>query len=148
MLDQTSSTDDRAELLTLTADIISAYVGNNTVASADLPTVISDVFAKLSKLGETASEPEVNLTPAVPIKKSVTPASIACLECGKKFKMLKRHIKSDHDLEPADYRAKWGLNYDYPMVAPNYSELRKSLAMKTGLGRTRKAASAKRTKKT
>jgi len=146
MLETTNSNDDRAQFLTLTADIVAAYVGNNAVATSDLPSVISDVFTKLSKLGEP-EEPEVELTPAVPIKKSVTPDGITCLECGKTFKMLKRHLRTDHDLEPTEYRAKWGLGHDYPMTAPNYSDTRKALAKKIGLGRKPKAKPSRRSKK-
>lgn len=137
-------TTDRSQLLALTTDIVSAYVGNNSIAGSELPNVINDVFSKLVSLGSENAEIEVDLVPAVPIKKSVTKAEITCLDCGKKFKMLKRHLRTDHDLSPQDYRARWGLGHDYPLIAPNYSEVRKKLAVGIGLGRKAGAKIAKR----
>jgi len=128
-------TVDHSELLTLTSDIVAAHVSNNSVASSDLPSLIESVFGTLSNLGMEAAEPEVELKPAVPIKKSVTDDFIICLEDGKKLKMLKRHLKTAYDLSPEEYRAKWGLPHDYPMVAPNYALKRQQLAKKIGLGR-------------
>jgi predicted transcriptional regulator len=128
-------TVDHSELLTLTSDIVAAHVSNNSVASSDLPSLIESVFGTLSGLGTEAAEPEVELKPAVPIKKSITDDFIICLEDGKKLKMLKRHLKTAYDLSPEEYRAKWGLPHDYPMVAPNYALKRQQLAKKIGLGR-------------
>lgn len=119
----------------LTADIVSAYVSNNPVASSDLPALISSVHSALSSTVQNASEPVVEeLKPAVPIKKSVTDDHIICLEDGKKFKSLKRHLRTHFDLTPEEYRAKWGLPVDYPMVAPGYAAARSELAKKMGLG--------------
>lgn len=132
-------TVDHSELLTLTSDIVAAHVSNNSVASSDLPSLIESVFGTLSGLGAEAAEPEVELKPAVPIKKSITDDYIVCLEDGKKLKMLKRHLKTAYDLTPDEYRAKWGLPHDYPMVAPNYALKRQQLAKKIGLGRKPKA---------
>jgi len=129
------ATVDHSELLTLTSDIVAAHVSNNSVASSDLPSLIQSVFGTLSGLGTAPAEPEVELKPAVPVKKSVTDDYIICLEDGKKLKMLKRHLKTAYDLTPEDYRAKWGLPHDYPMVAPNYALKRQQLAKKIGLGR-------------
>jgi predicted transcriptional regulator len=129
---------DHGELLALTSDIVAAHVSNNSVPSTELSTLIETVFGTLSKLGEEQAEPEVELKPAVPIKKSVTDDFLICLEDGKKLKMLKRHLKTAYDMTPEDYRAKWGLGPDYPMVAPNYALKRQELAKKIGLGRKRK----------
>jgi predicted transcriptional regulator len=136
----TEPTVDHSELLALTSDIVAAHVANNTVPGADLPALIESVFGTLSTLGTDAAEPEVELKPAVPIKKSITDDHIICLEDGKKMKMLKRHLKTDHDLTPDEYRAKWGLSHEYPMVAPNYALKRQELAKKIGLGRKPKKA--------
>ena len=120
----------------LTADIVAAYVSNNSVRADDLAQLIGDVHAALQQTRsgkpEPAPEPQ---EPAVPIKKSVTPDFLVCLEDGKKFKSLKRHLQGEHGMTPAEYRTKWGLKTDYPMVAPNYSESRSSLARAMGLGR-------------
>jgi predicted transcriptional regulator len=132
-------TVDHSELLTLTSDIVAAHVSNNSDASSDLPSLIESVLGTLSGLGAEAAEPEVELKPAVPIKKSITDDFIICLEDGKKLKMLKRHLKTAYDLSPEEYRAKWGLPHDYPMVAPNYALKRQQLAKKIGLGRKPKA---------
>ena len=123
------------DFVDLTADIVSAYVSNNPVASSDLPALISSVHSALSSTVQNASEPVVEeLKPAVPIKKSVTNQYIICLEDGKKFKSLKRHLRTHFDLTPEEYRAKWGLPVDYPMVAPGYAAARSELAKKMGLG--------------
>jgi predicted transcriptional regulator len=129
------TTIDHSELLALTSDIVAAHVSNNAVPSSDLPSLIETVFGTLSGLGAEKAEPEVELKPAVPIKKSVTDDYLICLEDGKKLKMLKRHLKTAYDMTPEDYRAKWGLPHDYPMVAPNYAKKRQALAKKIGLGR-------------
>ncbi|MCX2721368.1 MucR family transcriptional regulator [Roseibium salinum] len=123
-----------ANLIDLTADIVAAYVGNNSVSSTELPALIHEVHGALQKTATEAPEPEP-LKPAVPIKKSVTPDYIFCLEDGKKFKSLKRHLRSHYDLSPEEYREKWNLEPDYPMVAPNYAAARSNLAKKMGLGR-------------
>ena len=124
----------------LVADIVSAYVTKNNVSVADLPALIRSVHATLSSLGQPEAEPEPELKPAVSIKKSVTPEYIVCLEDGKRLKMLKRHLRTSYDLSPDEYRAKWGLPSDYPMVAPNYAKARSDLAIKAGLGLGRRAA--------
>ena len=125
----------------LTAKIVSAYVSKNNFQVSDLTGLINTVYQSLTKLGQPSEadlEP-VELKPAVSIKKSVTPEFIICLEDGKKLKMLKRHLKSSYNLTPDEYRAKWGLPSDYPMVAPNYAKARSDLAVKLGLGRTTKS---------
>lgn len=124
---------DTGELLALTTGLVSAHVRNNSVSTVDLLQLIKDVYATLSDLGEEQQEP-ARLIPAVPIKKSVTPEFIICLEDGKKLKMLKRHLKTVYDMSPEDYRERWNLPPDYPMVAPNYAKRRSSLAKKIGLG--------------
>jgi predicted transcriptional regulator len=133
------TTDDMNEtLITLTADIVSAHVSNNSVAVNDLPTLIQNVHVALSGLGTRVQEPEVRPEPAVSIRSSVKPDFIVCLEDGKKLKMLKRHLMTHYQMTPDEYRQKWGLNADYPMVAPNYAEQRRSLAKKIGLGTKRR----------
>ena len=129
------SSVEHTELLTLTSEIVAAHVSNNAVSSTDLPNVIETVFSTLSGLGGAAAEPEVEQKPAVPVKKSVTDDHIVCLEDGKKMKMLKRHLKTAYDMTPEEYRAKWNLPPDYPMVAPSYARKRQELAKKIGLGR-------------
>ncbi len=123
------------ELLSLTTEIVSSHVSNNTVAVGDLPQLIRLVFTSLAVQGheEQKEQPE-KPTPAVPIKKSVMPEYIVCLEDGKKLKMLKRHLKTRYNMTPEEYRKRWGLPDDYPMVAPAYAEQRSSLAKKIGLG--------------
>lgn len=131
----TESSTDHSELLALTSDIVAAHVSNNAVSTTDLPSVIETVFKKLSELGGEPAAPEVELKPAVPIKKSIHDDYLVCLEDGKKLKMLKRHLKTAYDMTPEQYRAKWGLSPDYPMVAPSYARKRRELAKKIGLGR-------------
>lgn len=126
---------EHGELLSLTSDIVAAHVSNNAVSSTDLPHLIETVFSTLSGLKAEKPEPEPELKPAVPIKKSITDDHLICLEDGKKLKMLKRHLSTAYGMTPEQYRAKWGLPADYPMVAPNYSKKRKDLAKKIGLGR-------------
>lgn len=121
------------ELLELTTEIVVAHVGNNTLPVGDLSALIGDVYRTLSNLGETPEAPEA-AKPAVPIKRSVFPDYIVCLENGKKLKMLKRHLKTAYNMTPEEYREKWGLPADYPMVAPNYAKHRSSLAKEIGLG--------------
>ena len=133
------STDNLNEtLITLTADIVSAHVSNNSVAVNDLPTLIQNVHGALSGLGVREAEPEVKQEPAVSIRSSVKPDYIVCLEDGKKLKMLKRHLMTHYQMTPDEYRQKWGLNADYPMVAPNYAEQRRTLAKSIGLGTKRR----------
>ena len=131
--------DDQGDmLLTLTADIVAAHVGNNSIAVNDLPQLIANVHGALTTLGSPASIPESRAEPKVSIRSSIKPDYIVCLEDGKQMKMLKRHLKTDHDMTPDQYRQKWGLNSDYPMVAPNYSDQRRTLAMSIGLGTKRR----------
>ena len=132
-----SATDLHAEkLVELSADIVSAYVSHNALSATDVPRLIAQVHTALSGLAASAQpEPAPELKPAVPVKKSITPDFLICLEDGKQFKSLKRHLKTEYDMSPDDYRAKWGLPADYPMVAPNYSEARSRLAKSIGLGR-------------
>ena len=125
------------ELLTLTSDIVANHASKNAVPSNDLSGLIENVFNTLSGLAAPPAEPEQK--PAVPIKKSVTKEFIICLECGKPQKMIKRHLHSAHDTNPDEYRAKWGLAHNYPMVAPVYAALRRRLAKEIGLGRKRKS---------
>lgn len=131
MTDQTS----RDDVLALTTEIVSAYLSNNSTAANDIPSLIEQVFKTLSNVnaegGALADRPQ----PAVPIKKSVNPDYIVCLEDGKKLKMLKRHLMTHYNMTPDQYRARWNLPADYPMVAPNYAERRRELAVKIGLGR-------------
>lgn len=140
---------DHSTFVAMTAEITSAYVANNAVATADLPRVISTIAENLRLLGQEKVE-EVKLEPAVPIKKSVTPEYIVCLEDGKKLKMLKRHLKTRYDMTPDEYRQRWGLKDDYPMVAPTYAATRSELAKKIGLGKpkppVKKKTRAKRAK--
>lgn len=127
-------------LVELTADIVSAYVSNNAVVAGDLPNLISETYDALSSAAAKAAQPaKEELNPAVPIKKSVMPDYIVCLEDGKKFKSLKRHLRTHYNLSPEEYREKWGLPHDYPMVAPNYAAARSALAKKMGLGQRRKS---------
>lgn len=125
-------------LLTLTADIVAAHVSNNSVAVNDLPNLIQNVHAALSGISGSAATPDEKPEPKVSIRASVKPDAIACLECGSRQKMLKRHLMTNHQMTPAEYRQKWGLSPDYPMVAPNYAEQRRTLAKSIGLGTKRR----------
>lgn len=129
-----ADTTANADLLGLTAEIVSAHVSNNPVAVADLPNLIQEVYRTLSTMGQPAAEAPERPQPAVPVKKSITPEFLICLEDGKKLKMLKRHLKTSFNLTPDQYRERWGLPSDYPMVAPNYTKHRSSLAKRIGLG--------------
>ena len=122
-------------LLDHVADIVSAHVGNNSVAPADLPGLIQAVYASLAALGQAAEPAVEERKPAVSIRASVKPDAVTCLECGEKMKMLKRHLGTEHVLTPAEYRTRWSLPGDYPMVAPDYAAKRKELAVRIGLGR-------------
>ena len=136
---------DTAEdmLLTLTADIVAAHVSNNSVAVNDLPNLIQNVHSALSGIAGNGAAAEPKPEPKVSIRSSVKPDFIVCLEDGKKLKMLKRHLRSTYDMTPKEYRAKWGLPADYPMVAPNYAEQRRTLAKSIGLGTKRRRTRAK-----
>lgn len=138
MTDEPATIED--DFIGLTTDIVAAYVSHNSVAAADLSKLIADTHAALRGLGAAPStEVTEKLAPAVPIRKSVTPDFLVCLEDGKKFKSLKRHLATHHQLTPDQYREKWGLPQDYPMTAPSYSATRSALAKANGLGRTVKA---------
>lgn len=127
--------EENAALLEMTADIVSAYVGNNSVSAEALPGLIASIHASLTQVASGQAEPETEpQEPAVPVRKSITPDYLICLEDGRKFKSLKRHLRTKYDLSPEDYRAKWGLPKDYPMVAPNYARARSELAKQMGLG--------------
>ncbi len=129
-----ADTTANADLLGLTAEIVSAHVSNNSVAVADLPNLIQEVYRTLASMGQPVETAPERPQPAVPIKKSVTPEYLICLEDGKKLKMLKRHLKTSFNMTPDQYRERWGLGADYPMVAPNYTKHRSSLAKRIGLG--------------
>ena len=135
MVDQNGAEET---LLTLTADIVAAHVSNNSVAVNDLPTLIQNVHAALSGISGSAPAPEARPEPKVPVRSSVKPDFIVCLEDGKRLKMLKRHLMTHYNLTPDQYRQKWGLSADYPMVAPNYAEQRRTLAKSIGLGTKRR----------
>ena len=123
----------------LTAEIVSAYVSNNTVPAGEISSLINQVHAALSRVsGKPAERPAEPLKPAVSVKKSITPEFIICLEDGKKFKSLKRHLRTQYNMTPEQYREKWGLGADYPMVAPNYAAARSQLAKQMGLGQQRR----------
>jgi predicted transcriptional regulator len=122
-------------LLTLTVDIVAAHVSNNSVAVADLPGLITRVHDALAGLGRPNEEPQLELKPAVSVRTSIKPDHIVCLEDGKKLKMLKRHLMAAYNMTPEQYRQRWNLPVDYPMVAPNYAAKRRDLAEKIGLGR-------------
>lgn len=130
-----TDTDQREMLITLTSDIVAAHVSNNSVAVGDLPTLISNVFSALAGLNPSEPAPEPLPEPAVSIRASVKNDHIVCLEDGKKLKMLKRHLMTHYNMTPEQYRARWSLPADYPMVAPAYAEKRRELAKKIGLGR-------------
>ena len=130
----------RGELVELTAEIVSAFVSNNAVVAGDVPGLIGEVHEALTRASVKGSQPvREELRPAVPIKKSVTPDYIICLEDGKRFKQLKRHLRTHYNMSPEEYRDKWSLPHDYPMVAPNYAAARSALAKKMGLGQRRKS---------
>lgn len=137
MTDEGTDREAREDMLRMAVDVVAAYLSNNQVATAQIPEVIHSVFASLNELHEGAPEtkPEPQ-KPAVPIRKSVTPDYIICLEDGKRLKMLKRHLQTTYGMTPDEYRAKWGLAADYPMVAPNYAKQRSDFAKQIGLGRT------------
>lgn len=145
MTDESNERVTREDMLRMAVDVVAAYLSNNQVASSQIPEVIQSVYTSLNEIdvGTTESRPEPQ-KPAVPIRKSVTPDYIYCLEDGKKLKMLKRHLQTTYGMSPEEYRAKWGLPADYPMVAPNYAKQRSEFAKKIGLGR--KAGEGRRTR--
>ena len=146
MSDQASKEESEQDVRRLTAEIVAAFLAANTVQAAQLPELIRSVFTALKSMDNQPEEPAAELLkPAVPIRKSVTRDFIVCLEDGKKLKMLKRHLRTTYSMSPDDYRAKWGLPADYPMVAPAYAERRSEFAKKIGLGR--KAAEPRRGKR-
>jgi predicted transcriptional regulator len=145
MSDQQDNELRSAEILRMTAEIVSAYVGKNPLPTQQIPDVINTVYSSLTGLtGTPAAAAAEPLRPAVPVRKSVTPEYIVCLEDGKKLKMLKRHLRSTYNMTPDEYRAKWGLPADYPMVAPNYAAQRSEFAKKIGLGRSSGAQKRRR----
>jgi predicted transcriptional regulator len=131
----TDTKDTQEFLATLTADIVSAHVSNNSVSAGELPDLITSVYNSLSGLGSAAPAPAEKPVPAVSVRSSIKHDYIVCLEDGKKLKMLKRHLMTHYDMTPDEYRAKWGLAADYPMVAPAYAEKRRELAVAIGLGK-------------
>lgn len=148
MTESKNKTDgNAAEILKLASEIVSAYVSNNTLATGDLAGMIRTVHNTLLDIENGVERSDHELTPAVPIKKSVTAEYIVCLEDGKKLKMLKRYLRSQYGMTPEEYRARWGLPADYPMVAPNYAAQRSRLAKQIGLGRTATSSPRARRKK-
>jgi len=139
--------DEKNEIMERTADIVSAYLENNTVSAAELPALIQSVHRALAGVSGGAEVVEaVPRDPAVPIRRSITPDFIICLEDGRKFKSLKRHLRTKYNMSPEEYRAKWGLPKDYPMVAPNYAKARSDLAKQMGLGQGGRQAPRRRGK--
>lgn len=132
--------DTKNDLVEMAADIVSAYVSANQVPPNEIPALIRTVYASLQQIAGSTPAPAVGAQePAVPVKKSITPDFIVCLEDGKKFKSLKRHLRTRYGMTPDEYRTKWGLPHDYPMVAPNYAKERSNLAKRMGLGHARRA---------
>lgn len=139
--------DEKTGVIEMTADIVSAYVGNNTISAAELPSLIQSVHRALAGVSGGAEPVEVApRDPAVPVRRSITPDFIICLEDGRKFKSLKRHLRTKYNMSPEEYRAKWGLPKDYPMVAPNYAKARSDLAKQMGLGQGGRQAPRRRGK--
>ena len=135
-----NNSEQGSDLLALTTEIVAAHVSNNSVSVSDLPQLINQVYSSLANIGSLPMAPAERPQPAVPVKKSVHPDYIICLEDGKKLKMLKRHLKTAYNMTPETYRERWGLGADYPMVAPNYARQRSRLAKEIGLGtRARRA---------
>jgi predicted transcriptional regulator len=131
---------DEGSYIRLTANIVSAYVSNNIVSSSEIPALISQVYSALTRVsnGAQVATPTEPLKPAVPVKRSITAEYVVCLEDGKKFKSLKRHLRTQYNMTPDQYRSKWNLPPDYPMVAPNYAAARSQLAKQMGLGQQRR----------
>ena len=136
MAEENDQTVDSNDLLRMSVDIVSAYVSNNSIAATQVPEVINTVYGALNSInGQTVAESAESQKPAVSIRRSVNPDHIVCLEDGKKLKMLKRHLRAAYGMSPDEYRTKWGLPADYPMVAPNYAQQRSAFAKQIGLGR-------------
>tara|TARA_R110002110_G_scaffold414147_2_gene643315 strand:- start:37984 stop:38400 length:417 start_codon:yes stop_codon:yes gene_type:complete len=135
MTDNDPENLSRDELLRMTTQVVSAYVGNNPIQETQISDVIQSVYGSLEGLGSNAASVQTKQKPAVPVKRSITPDHIICLEDGKKLKMLKRYLRTAYNLTPEEYRAKWGLAADYPMVAPNYAKQRSAFAKQIGLGK-------------
>jgi predicted transcriptional regulator len=146
MTDEAKTQPDTSEIMQMAVNIVSAYVSYNSISAIQVPEVINSVYASLLSIGEVSNGPSQALNPAVPVRRSITPDYLVCLEDGKKLKMLKRHIRAVYGLSPEEYRAKWGLPADYPMVAPNYAKQRSNFAKQIGLGRKKgeKVGSRKR----
>lgn len=142
---QAQASMDKSETLHLTTDIVAAFVANNSVPAAELQDLLQNTYATLAGLSGTPEAEQTNQKPAVPVKKSITDDYLICLEDGKKLKMLKRYLRTQYDLSPEDYRRKWGLPADYPMVAPNYAKRRSEFAKQIGLGTQGGRKSAKKT---
>ena len=142
MSDQSRNPGHDLDLLRMTADVVTAYVGNNTVAPSELADVIRAVHASLRQAQAGEDDGAATPKPAVPVKKSITPDYLICLEDGRELKMLKRHLRTTYGMTPDEYRAKWGLDPDYPMVAPNYARRRSEFAKQIGLGQKRRKAGA------
>jgi predicted transcriptional regulator len=137
--------DDRSEIIEMTADIVSAFVSNNSVPASEIPGLIQSIHRALSGVSTSEAPAEAApREPAVPVKKSVNPDFIVCLEDGRKFKSLKRHLRTKYNMSPEEYRSKWGLPKDYPMVAPNYAKARSDLAKQMGLGQGGRQAPRKK----
>ena len=137
--------DDKVDLIEMTAEIVASYVENNTISTTDLPALIQSVHRALNSVSSGAEAVEAApKEPAVPIRRSITPDFLVCLEDGRKFKSLKRHLRTKYNMSPEDYRTKWGLAKDYPMVAPNYAKARSDLAKQMGLGQGGRQAPRKR----
>ena len=135
MTEEEKDSSGKTEMLRMAVDIVSAYVGNNSVPTTQVPEVINAIYPSLSALGDANNGPAETLRPAVPVRRSITPDYLICLEDGKQLKMLKRHLRAVYGLSPEEYRAKWSLAPDYPMVAPNYAKQRSNFAKQIGLGR-------------
>lgn len=144
MTKETATGTDHQQLLRMTVDIVASFVTNNSIASESLPDLIRNVRATIYEISGGTADLEIKKTPAVPVSKSVTDDFIICLETGKKLKTLKRYLRSQFNMSPEDYRRKWNLPADYPMVAPNYSKRRSQFAKQIGLGKGGKAAAKKK----
>jgi predicted transcriptional regulator len=137
--------EEKSDVIEMTADIVSAYVGNNSVSATELPGLIQSVHRALAGVSVGGEAVEVTpKEPAVPVRRSITPDHLVCLEDGRKFKSLKRHLRTKYNMSPEEYRAKWGLPKDYPMVAPNYAKARSDLAKQMGLGQGGRQAARKK----
>ena len=143
MADDTLPEIDKEELLRMTTDVVASYLSHNSVPAENVPDLIKSVHGTMKEVSETTVKQEPKAKPAVPVSKSVSDDYIVCLEDGKKLKMLKRYLRTNYDMTPEEYRARWGLPADYPMVAPNYAEQRRNLAKKIGLGTKRRRTRGK-----